>query len=67
MRHPEIGASLKELGHRLPDVGISPDLMAPDGGADIQQPRQMSSMWSTAAFSRLAGLFGFVRSFSDGA
>jgi hypothetical protein len=34
-RYSEIGLNLKELGHRLPGFCISPDLIAPDGGADI--------------------------------
>jgi hypothetical protein len=33
--YSEIGLNLKELGHRLPGFCISPDLIAPDGGADI--------------------------------
>jgi hypothetical protein len=62
----EIGLNLKELGHRLAGFCISPDSIAPDGGADIQQPRQMLSVRSSAAFSRLIGSFGFIRLFSDG-
>jgi hypothetical protein len=33
--HWEIALNLKELGYRLPSFFISPDLIAPDGGADI--------------------------------
>jgi hypothetical protein len=65
-RYSEIGLNLKELSHRLPSFCISPDLIAPDGGADVQQPRQMLSMRSSAAFCWLTGSFGFVRLFSDG-
>jgi hypothetical protein len=58
----EIGLNLKELGHRLPGFCISPDSIAPDGGADIQQPRQMLSVLSNS----FSGAFGFVRLSSDG-
>jgi hypothetical protein len=34
-RYSEIGLNLKELGHRLPSFCISPDLIAPDGRADV--------------------------------
>jgi hypothetical protein len=34
-RYSGIGLNLKELGYRLPGFCISPDLIAPDGGADI--------------------------------
>jgi hypothetical protein len=40
----EVGLGLKESNRRLPDICISPDLMALDRGTDIQQPWQMSSM-----------------------
>jgi hypothetical protein len=40
--------------------------IAPDGGADVQQPRQMLSMRSSAAFCWLTGSFGFIRLLSDG-
>jgi hypothetical protein len=35
LRYSEIGLNLADLGHRLPGFCISPDLIAPDGGADI--------------------------------
>ena len=34
-RYSEIGPNLKKLGHRLPGFCISPDFIAPDGGANI--------------------------------
>jgi hypothetical protein len=41
------------------------DFIAPDGGADIQQPRQMPLiMRSSAAFSWLTGSFGSIGLFS---
>jgi signal transduction histidine kinase len=57
-----------ELVDELDDV-LKPaalDNKTREGTADIQQPRQMSSLRSSAVFSRLTGSFGFIRSSSDG-